>query len=581
MEGTSTIIAVYSAQAAELFAAYEALDAEPFRQTYADLLPAGGPDRLALDVGAGSGRDASWLVSLGYDVVAAEPAAGLREKARLLRPDSPLRWIDDRLPALPRCHQLGLAYDVILLSAVWQHVAPWDRRRAFRKLTALLKPKGLLVIILRFGPSPPDRPMHEVSVGEIEALAREHGLAVTRTTTPMADGAGRADVNWVTMCLTLPDDGAGALPLLRGIILNDAKTTTYKLGLLRSIARLADLAPALARPGDGQDDVVLPLGAVALNWLRMYLPLIAAGIPQSPSNSGPDGLGFVGDAFRGLLASGIAPTDLRIGASFGGDRAVLVSKAIGDAARTIVRMPANFTTYPGTEAQVFQAHTNRVSRGQGLVLDGKTLALFGSITVPGHVWRAMQRLGAWIEPVLVAEWARLTRSYAAGQGRTLQPGVLEATLAWVEPSRDVKVARDIALSSMGAGEQLNCVWSGQRLRPYTLDIDHCLPWSAWACGDLWNLFPAHRRINQHQKRDRLPSGSALANARPRILEWWEDAWERQPHLAHRFRHEASATLNVPAEARLEEVFEALEWRRLRLRQDQQLMEWPAINVGVS
>ncbi len=76
----------------------------------------------------------------------------------------------------------------------------------------------------------------------------------------MSDGEGRADVSWITMCLTLPDDGAGALPLLRGIILNDAKTTTYKLGLLRSIARLADLAPALARPGDGDDDVILPLG---------------------------------------------------------------------------------------------------------------------------------------------------------------------------------------------------------------------------------------------------------------------------------------------------------------------------------
>ncbi len=194
-DGSASCISVYNEQATVLAARYEALAVQAFRETYADLLPAPGPDRLALDVGAGSGRDAAWLADLGFQTVAAEPAAGFRDAARRLRPDTKVRWIDDRLPALTACHQLGLAFDVILLSAVWQHVAPGDRARAFRKLSALLKPKGLLVIILRFGTSPPDRPMHEVSVGEIEALAREHGLAVTRTTAPMPDGEGRPDVN--------------------------------------------------------------------------------------------------------------------------------------------------------------------------------------------------------------------------------------------------------------------------------------------------------------------------------------------------------------------------------------------------
>lgn len=40
-----------------------------------------GRDLLALDVGAGSGRDAAWLASWGYEVVAAEPAAGMRREA--------------------------------------------------------------------------------------------------------------------------------------------------------------------------------------------------------------------------------------------------------------------------------------------------------------------------------------------------------------------------------------------------------------------------------------------------------------------------------------------------------------------
>lgn len=93
-----------------------------------------------------------------------------------------------------------------------------------------------------------------------------------------------------------------SLPLLRGIILNDDKSATHKLGLLRAIARIADTAPALAVERAEADIVDIPLGAVALNWLRMYLPLAAADLPQLPGNRGADRLGFAGPAFRQLLA---------------------------------------------------------------------------------------------------------------------------------------------------------------------------------------------------------------------------------------------------------------------------------------
>jgi hypothetical protein len=296
-------------------------------------------------------------------------------------------------------------------------------------------------------------------------------------------------------------------------------------------------------------------------------------MPQSPTNAGPAGLGFVRDAFRGLIASGIAPSELRIGASFSGERAVLLMQTLGDAAATITKMPARFTTYPGSDAPVFAATARRARASSTLVLDRETLALFGSIVVPGHIWRAMQRMAAWIEPVLVAEWARLTRTYAGNKGLVIPPGAVEGALTWVEPDRDVQVARKLALASMDRGNAVHCVWSGQRLRPNSLDIDHCLPWSAWPCGDLWNLLPAHSGINRNLKRDKLPSASALAGARPQIEAWWQDAWEQHPTLGDRFRQEAIAALAVRADAGLDGIFEALEWRRLRLRQDAQVVEW--------
>jgi hypothetical protein len=106
-----------------------------------------------------------------------------------------------------------------------------------------------------------------------------------------------------------------------------------------------------------------------------------------------------------------------------------------------------------------------------------------------------------------------------------------------------------------------------------MDIDHCLPWSAWPCGDLWNLLPTTPRVNQHLKRDRLPSASALAGARRNIISWWEKAWFSDQALKARFDREAAAALPVQVSASPEDVFAALEWRRLRLRQDQQVQEW--------
>lgn len=123
-----------------------------------------------------------------------------------------------------------------------------------------------------------------------------------------------------------------------------------------------------------------------------------------------------------------------------------------------------------------------------------------------------------------------------------------------------------------------CRWSGASLRLDALDIDHALPWSAWPCGDLWNLFPASRRVNQHEKRDRLPSAPALARAREPILAWWRTAWDAAPGLAERFWAEARAALRIGVDASFDAAFAGLEWRRLRVSQDQQAPEWMGVRA---
>jgi SAM-dependent methyltransferase len=573
LNGYLDVIMAYDGQADMLAERYDQVSPE---QMLAEVLPVirdGGDGRLALDVGAGTGRDAVWLTSLGYEVVAAEPAAGMRRIATDKHGNSGIRWVSDALPSLDHVHGLGLAYDLVLLSAVWQHVSPADRPRAFRKLATLMKPGGVLVMTLRHGPAPPEMQMHPTSTAEIEGLARANGLEVLRIAAS-GDQGGRTSVTWDVIALRMPDDGTGALPLVRGIVLSDEKSSTYKLALLRAVARIAEYAPAAATPTpDGRDAVEVPLGMVALNWLRMYLPLVRAKLPQMPGNVGTGRLSFAKDGFEALLALGTAPIELRVGASFTGEQALAIASALSRAAHTIAKMPATFTRYPNSDAQVFGVTRERRGGASAAVLDLEMLRSWGLIEVPGHLWRAMSRFGSWIEPMLVAEWSRLIRTYAERMGLAITPGEAEAALAWTEPTRTTSLGRDAARRLLDRGQTLDCVWTGQPLKPNTFDIDHCLPWSVWPCGDLWNLMPAHTRVNQHEKRDRLPSAAAMAYARKRIIGWWETAYLDDDALRPRFLREAAAALPLGKAGSGRAVYDALDWRRLRLWHDQQVPQW--------
>ena len=118
-----------------------------------------------LDIGAGSGRDAAWFAARGYEVVAADPSETMLAEARRRHPTPRVSWIRDSLPSLGRTVGRGLSYDVILLNAVWMHVHPDDRQRAFRKLISLLKPGGLVIFALRVGGNDDTDGMYPSSAG--------------------------------------------------------------------------------------------------------------------------------------------------------------------------------------------------------------------------------------------------------------------------------------------------------------------------------------------------------------------------------------------------------------------------------
>ncbi len=249
--------------------------------------------------------------------------------------------------------------------------------------------------------------------------------------------------------------------------------------------------------GSGRDAAWLSRrGLVALTWLRLYTPLLRADLPQSPINTrGADRLGFARAAFERLDAT--SHHDLRVGTALDGEAGAALHQALKDAARTIEQMPVRHMTYPNEPRSILPVDRRAGGRRSTSTarLDASYLASFGTMRVPIHLWAAVQRFTAWIEPAIKAEWMRVTRTYAERQGRTLEEAQLSSAMAWEDPNRDVGVARERAGLLLSTG-RLHCVWSGRRLSTANVDIDHCFPWAVWPCGDLWNLMPAHRAVNQ-------------------------------------------------------------------------------------
>ena len=511
-------------------------------------------------------------------MVAVEPSASMRTVASQLHPETSVRWIADSLPALSAITKSGMSFDLILLSAVWMHVPASDRPRAFRKVINLLNPGGLIAITLRHGPDADERAIYPVSLVELETLVRGHGAFVERSV-EAKDELGRSDVRWTQVAIRLPDDGTGALPLLRHIILNDDKSSTYKLGLLRTLCRIADGASGFARPHDDAF-IAIPLGLVALTSIRLFKPLLESGLPQTPSNIDYQGLGFVTEAFRKLTE--VSHLDLRVGMAFTGKVGVALHEALRDAATTITRMPATHMAYPNG-GQIFPVNRiGRVLRPSRVLLDLPYLSSFGDLLVPGHLWRALQRFDAWIEPALVSEWTRWIKFYASRQARNAEDSAVAVAMTWEEPTRDVRVARERAsrLSEAGQSRRTRSTAILRLERPKARGrgtrFDDCFPWAIWPCGDLWNLMPAHRTVNQREKRSRLPSDQLLRVSKDRIMSWWEAAYLQEGSvLPERFWLEAVSSLpSIGADSvSLHDVFEAVCLRRLKLKHDQQVPEW--------
>jgi 2-polyprenyl-3-methyl-5-hydroxy-6-metoxy-1,4-benzoquinol methylase len=186
----------YSEDAEWLIPRYESISfVDKYRAVF-EFLPT--KTSTILDIGAGTGIDSAWFATNGHDVIAVEPTAAFREAGIRLHASHRIEWLDDCLPALSKITSRKVTFDVVLITAVWSHLAPLERVQAMSTITGLLKSGGVLVMSIRHGTAPPNRRVFEVSAEETVELAMLNGVRlILKRETPSVQFINRqAEVTW-------------------------------------------------------------------------------------------------------------------------------------------------------------------------------------------------------------------------------------------------------------------------------------------------------------------------------------------------------------------------------------------------
>lgn len=196
VEGCSSAISWFDDNHAEASALYEAMDPGRLNKWFEDLIPCRGS--RAVDIGAGSGRDAAWLSSRGLDVVAVEPSGRMRAAGSARHPG--LTWSAGSLPNLE-----GVVGGAALVTAcaVWMFLPHGSEDAAFAALRRVLAPAGLLVVTIKTGAPDERRGLRDVDAAGFMQRAEASGFHAIRTVRGH-DLLGRAGTAWFNVALRSP-----------------------------------------------------------------------------------------------------------------------------------------------------------------------------------------------------------------------------------------------------------------------------------------------------------------------------------------------------------------------------------------
>lgn len=509
----------YRIRSAEVVRRYESADMSELHDHLLRHLP---PNGSILEIGCGSGRDAAFMVSKGFDVTATDASAEMVREATRAHPELE-DWLScESLPLPDGSPLLACSFDAVVSIATIMQIPDRDLFESASQVLQLLKPGGILFLSSSIGRSglhegrdEKGRLFSERSPEELQMLFERLGFRL-RAKYSGSDIFNR-DIKWFSLVFEAESGPSRSVDQIETIISHDRKVATYKLALLRALCDVAQTEQFRVK-WFPDSTVRVPLGLVAERWLAYYWPLIENDIPQITGHEGGNAVSFRSST-KNLLAfynmhGGLSAFvhDYRAG-TIPPKARPLTDAALNDIASAIVSGPV---THAGGalegENPLFGFDGRRRAKGK-LTGPEAMLRTLGSIQVPASVWREMSLIGHWVSVSLILRWAELTARIS--KGAVPVKDVVEMLLIAPDDKRDVGHAREIYRSV----DVLECVWTGETIRR-NLAIDHALPFAVWRSNDLWNLLPALSAVNA-SKSDKLVSKQTLLESRDRIIECWE------------------------------------------------------------
>ncbi|MFP4565098.1 MAG: class I SAM-dependent methyltransferase [Spirochaetaceae bacterium] len=199
-EETDATLTYYETNADRIAAGYETVDLSATLERIVRRLPAAA---RILELGAGSGRDAAFLLERGFEVTALDGSEAMVERAASLHPELAGRIFVHRLPApLPFA---DAAFDAVLSLATLMHLPVAAVTEVLGGCRSVLRPGGRLALSV-----PTERPgLDEAGRDERgrhftvmnarawRRLIREAGLTPVADWSS-ADAAGRDGIRWWT-----------------------------------------------------------------------------------------------------------------------------------------------------------------------------------------------------------------------------------------------------------------------------------------------------------------------------------------------------------------------------------------------
>ncbi|WP_422777037.1 class I SAM-dependent methyltransferase [Pseudomonas mediterranea] len=195
----STTWASYDSESTKYFDDYSKLYFSNIHRQFIKFLPMNTNSEI-LDIGCGSGRDALSLARRGYQVTAVEPSKKMLALAQKKNNHKNITWINDYLPNLFELN--SNTYDFVLISAVWMHVAPYEREKSLKRISNLLKTGKHLAITLRIGAPDTTRIMYPVSVEELLKQSNSANLKPIYISRETKDPLSRKEIIWKKIVFT-------------------------------------------------------------------------------------------------------------------------------------------------------------------------------------------------------------------------------------------------------------------------------------------------------------------------------------------------------------------------------------------